>query len=343
MMQEVGIRYVRAGHEVHHIVPGPLTTSALFNGIHTHTIASPTIPWSGGYRMIFNLGAVKDILNQTSPDYIEISDRATLIPVGTWAQKRGVTAVAFAHERIDGALKSHLRFLPSQMIADLMNRWAVRHINMFVATTTYASEELQRIDLPYVKIPLGVDTELFSPKLRQTARNPITKLVLCSRLSKEKRCDFAIDLVRHLIANGVNVQLTIVGDGPLRDALEASATDLPVRFLGFISNRNELASLLANADAVLAPGPIETFGLAALESLASGTPVIVNSESALPEVVGEAGWAEPLEVEHWRSALQEILDEDEDAIRHQARKRAEDFSWDSTAFNLLALHENLQN
>ena len=42
-----------------------------------------------------------------------------------------------------------------------------------------------------------------------------------------------------------------------------------------------------------APGPVETFGLAALEALACGTPVVVNAASALPEVVGEAGVAVP--------------------------------------------------
>ena len=39
----------------------------------------------------------------------------------------------------------------------------------------------------------------------------------------------------------------------------------------------------------IAPGPAETFGLAGLEALACGTPVVVSAESALPEVVGEAG------------------------------------------------------
>lgn len=39
----------------------------------------------------------------------------------------------------------------------------------------------------------------------------------------------------------------------------------------------------------IAPGPAETFGLAALEALACGTPVVVRAESALPEVVGDAG------------------------------------------------------
>ena len=58
-----------------------------------------------------------------------------------------------------------------------------------------------------------------------------------------------------------------------------------------MANRESLAKLLAAADVVIAPGPAETFGLSALEALASGTPVVVSSRSALPEVVGQAGLA----------------------------------------------------
>jgi alpha-1,6-mannosyltransferase len=43
----------------------------------------------------------------------------------------------------------------------------------------------------------------------------------------------------------------------------------------------------------LAPGPAETFGLAALEALACATPVVVSADSALPEVAGEAGASVP--------------------------------------------------
>ena len=46
---------------------------------------------------------------------------------------------------------------------------------------------------------------------------------------------------------------------------------------------------LGAADVVLAPGPVETFGLAALEALACGTPVVVSGSGALPEVIGGAG------------------------------------------------------
>lgn len=343
MMQELGNRYQRDGHEVHHIIPGPLTQDVIFNGVHVHSIKSPTIPFSGGYRMIWNTRLVRSLMEAVQPDFVEISDRCTLIPAGSHARKLGASSVAFAHERLDGVIKAHLQWLPAKLTADVLNRWAAKHVDRFVATTTYASEELARLDIPYDKIPLGVDLELFHPRLREYSNHSVKRIVLCSRLSREKRCDFAIEVVRDLVMNGHSVQMFIIGDGPLRQELEAQAANLPVRFLGFIQQREEVAAHLANADVVLAPGPIETFGLAALESLATGTPVVVNSESALPEVVGEAGWAEPLDVAHWREALEEIFSSPESVVRASARSRAETFSWDNCADSLVRLHNSLLN
>ncbi len=80
--------------------------------------------------------------------------------------------------------------------------------------------------------------------------------------------------------------LLMVGDGPDRDAAEQEArqlgVDSAVSFLGKIDN---IAPLLAAADLFLLPSQTESFGLAALEALASGVPVIGSNAGGLPEVV----------------------------------------------------------
>src|SRR5262249_59837745 len=101
----------------------------------------------------------------------------------------------------------------------------------------------------------------------------------------EKRPDVAIETLRAVRAAGVSARLWMVGDGPRRAALEAHAHDLPVVFTGHVHDRRELATLLARADVALAPCPYETFRLAALAPLASGTPVVAPDRGAVPEIV----------------------------------------------------------
>src|SRR3712207_7820352 len=69
---------------------------------------------------------------------------------------------------------------------------------------------------------------------------------------------------------------------PPRSTLLPYTTLFRSRFAGHIADRSAVAALLASADVVVAPGPVETFGLAALEALACGTPVVVDQASALP-------------------------------------------------------------
>ncbi|MBX3175523.1 MAG: N-acetyl-alpha-D-glucosaminyl L-malate synthase BshA [Gemmatimonadaceae bacterium] len=80
--------------------------------------------------------------------------------------------------------------------------------------------------------------------------------------------------------------LVMVGDGPDRSAAEDEArvqgVGADVRFLGRI---DDVAPLLAAADVYLFPSETESFGLSALEALASGVPVVASRVGGVPEVV----------------------------------------------------------
>jgi alpha-1,6-mannosyltransferase len=116
------------------------------------------------------------------------------------------------------------------------------------------------------------------------------------------------------------------------------ARGLPVEFRGFVADREELAATVAAADVVLAPGPVETFGLAALEALACGTPVVVNRQSALPEVVGAAGRAALSSGAAFADGVQDLLAIDEAARRQAAWAQALRYRWPYTVQGFLAVH-----
>lgn len=86
--------------------------------------------------------------------------------------------------------------------------------------------------------------------------------------------------------------LVLVGDGPERERVEQLADRLGVRSsVALLGERAETGSLFRQADVFLLPSEQESFGLAALEALASGVPVVASRVGGLPEVVrdGETG------------------------------------------------------
>jgi N-acetyl-alpha-D-glucosaminyl L-malate synthase BshA len=86
--------------------------------------------------------------------------------------------------------------------------------------------------------------------------------------------------------------LVMIGDGPDRPAAEEEARLLGVEHsVSFLGKLDQIAPLLAAADLFLLPSQNESFGLSALEALASGVPVVGSNAGGLPEVVrdGETG------------------------------------------------------
>lgn len=350
-MHELGRGYHERGHEFLMVVPGAQDADEDTAFGRRVSIGSPVLPLSGGYRLISRVGEVRDVLTGFQPHVLEVSDRTTLRGLGRWARERDVPSVFFAHERADGVLASNLptwlgRTGALTRTADAHNRGTARGFTTVVATTGYAAQEFERIGVEAALVPLGVDLEQFDPSrgdasLRAELAQPgEALLVMASRLSPEKRPDLAIDAVRVLGARGRRVRLVSAGGGTWAERMRARAQDLPVTFLGFVDGRDRFAALLATADAVVAPGPIETFGLAALEALASGTPAVVNAASALPSVVGDAGEAADGTPEAFADAIERVLDSPEAQRRARARARAQTMPWQATVERLLELHED---
>ena len=338
--RELANSYASFGHTTHIIVPGKRDQITHKGSVVFHEIASPVVPKSGGYRVILRTRQVKRILERIQPDAVELSDRTTLLPISRWAKNQGIPVTIIAHERLDGVIHSFWPSISGGGIADRLNRLAANNGTSLVCTTNYAGQEFDRIGIHYTKIALGVDLETFSPDKTSTQWreqfDAEVLVMLCSRLSAEKRPDFAIDVLESLLKSGVKAHLLVAGSGPLERSIASRLKYLPATMLGFLDGRELVAQALASSDIVIAPGPIETFGLAALEALACGTPVISNYSSAIPEVVGEAGLALPLRGELWSRGVQKLLTSPDQ--RYKARARAQEFTWIKTAQRMLEVH-----
>jgi glycosyltransferase involved in cell wall biosynthesis len=83
-----------------------------------------------------------------------------------------------------------------------------------------------------------------------------------------------------------NVYLVLVGDGPLRQQLEEQATKLGLRDrLLFLGYRNDVPELLAMFDAYVNMAYAEGFGIAVIEAMQAGLPVVLANAGALPELI----------------------------------------------------------
>lgn len=279
--------YRAAGHESVLVVPGGRDTVSPGR----ITVRGPVLPGSGGYRVVIRPGVLGAALDRAAPDVVELHDKAWLPAVRRWADRHEVPVVVVSHERFDRTLPMLAPWLPDPVVrtaSDRVRCMVQRHADAVVACSAFAAVEFPGAH----RVPLGVDLAAFTPVAAPPVPG-VVRLVLASRLAREKRPDLAIDTVAALRRRGIDAQLTVFGTGPLLASLRVAAAGLPVEFAGFTSDRATFAWALATADVVLAPGPAETFGLSALEALAAGTPVVAASGAAVDELLqgahGSAG------------------------------------------------------
>ncbi|SCG38987.1 glycosyltransferase [Micromonospora inositola] len=345
-LRHLGEGYLAAGHEPVLVVPGERYGDTRRPWGRVVTLPGPVVPGSGGYRLLTDRRRLAAVLTDLGPDRLEVSDRSTLRWTGRWARERGVPSVMVSHESLTGLLGQwRLPAGPARRVADRLNRETARRYDRIVCTTRWAAEEFERLGAPRVElVPLGVDLATFHPDradpvLRERYADATEVLLVhCARLSVEKRPELAVDALARLCRAGVPAVLVMVGDGPLRAALVRRSAGLPVHFAGFLPDRTALAALLAGADVVLAPGPVETFGLAGLEALACGTPVVANAASALPEVIGPAGLAAYGTPAAIAAAVVRLLERPAADRRAAARRRAEEFGWPAAVAGFLRAH-----
>jgi alpha-1,6-mannosyltransferase len=343
-LRNLGEGYQRAGHEAVLIVPGRDRSDQVTSQGRVITLPSSPLPRSGGYRVMAGRRELTRLLDELEPDRIEVSDRATLRWTGTWARQRGVGSMMVSHESLAGLLG--VWGMPKRdSLADRLNLRTAQNFDTIVCTTAFAAAEFRRLGVPnLVEVPLGVDLEAFHPRRADAAvrsryaRPDELLMVFCSRLSAAKRPELAVDAIGSLRNAKVPAVLVLAGDGPRRTSLAYRAARLPVRFAGHIGDRSAVAALLASADVVVAPGPVETFGLAALEALACGTPVVVNESSALPEVVGDAGVAVAGTPDAFADGVRELMARPLAARRAAARAQAEGFGWQQAVDGFLRAH-----
>lgn len=340
--------YVAAGAQRLLVVPGPSDAVVETDLGDVVQLRAPRV--GSGYRLIVEPWRVLDVLERFGPTTVEVNDKSTLLPISRWARRNGVGSVLFSHERLDHMLSMRMRLDTSVKVSiGLWNKMIVRNFDTIVVTSGFARDEFRlparAVGCRLVNVPLGVDLETFRPAAPRlsppTADRPL-RLVHVGRLSREKSPHLAVATAAELHRRGIPATLDVYGDGPHIEELRAIAGRAPIVFHGHVTDRHDLAARIAAADVALSVCPGETFGLAVLEALACGTPVVTAASGGARELVDAASgaWAPP-RPSALADAVLEVVARDESARRRAARARAEQFPWSATIEQMLAVHDAL--
>ena len=258
------------------LAPGPST-------FETEHISAVPLPLSGGYRFPLQRAATARALVRQRPDLIEVGDPYRC----AWSaldagQQLAIPVTAFYHSNVE-SLAERWAPLASHVVRQYLRHLYSRFDAVF-APSHWAADALRQLGLDNVVLQShGVDCNVFhprshDPRWREELGYAASDIVVlyAGRFAPEKNLDRLAAAVDQL---GPPYQLVAMGDGPSRPRGRR------LRLLPYQSDPAVLARALASADIFVHAGDQETFGLAALEALACGTPVIARACAGLLDLV----------------------------------------------------------
>jgi alpha-1,6-mannosyltransferase len=298
------------GHELVVVAPGKRNEVLMRRpGAVLATIAAPPLPLDRRYHYFDDERALHRALDEWRPDHVEASSPwSSATMVGRW---QGVATRSLVMHSDPLAAYAY-RWFGGVADRAAIDRWFDRfwrHLRglgaMFDLVLSANSQLTGRLQMHGVKgartLPMGVEAGLFSPARRSPELRACllrglgldaaaTLLIGIGRLAPEKRWDMVMRAVGES-RRRQPVGLLIVGDGARRRKLDLLAGRLgSVALIPCVADRDELASLVASADALVHGCEAETFCMVAAEARASGIPLIVpNTGAAADHLVAGAG------------------------------------------------------
>jgi glycosyltransferase involved in cell wall biosynthesis len=187
--------------------------------------------------------------------------------------------------------------------------WA-RDVDLFLALSEFAKCQFVAGGIPHSMIEVKPNF-VNDPGPRARPPSESGTLLYVGRLSIEKGVDRLIEMSRSLERAGL--ELLVVGDGPMRQALGARQTDA-VRLLGPLPGQ-AIARLMSEARALIFPSIwYEGQPVVILEAFAAGLPVLGSDLGGISELLAPLGneWLvdSPLRAERWDTAIAGLLDDD---------------------------------
>jgi glycosyltransferase involved in cell wall biosynthesis len=165
-------------------------------------------------------------------------------------------------------------------------RFAYKTAHAVVANSSAAANQLRLEGVAAAKIhviPNGVDCELFAAPARV---RPIQRLVTVANLRAEKGHDTLISAAALLFERHPELEICLIGDGPLRASLVRQVNLRGLRSrVRFLGERPDVPEQLAAADLFVLPSRTEACPNGVLEAMASGLPIVASRVGGIPELI----------------------------------------------------------
>jgi len=228
--------------------------------------------WSKFRGLFFIKNAPKEADRVISENDIDIIHCHYLAPPGyvgsKLTEKYGIPNVVTAHG-------SDINFMYKSTIGKYLINMALEGTSYVICVSRSLQAQLSDItDKPSVHIPNGVNTSMFKP-------SPDKKeyLLYVGALTENKEVDSVINSLA-----GSNVKFVVAGDGTQRPRLEwlADKRGVDATFLGYV---NDASKVMSKAKSLVFPSSEEGFGLAVLEAMAAGVPVIGKRSDTIEEIL----------------------------------------------------------
>ncbi len=245
---------------------------------------------------------------------------------------------------------------PLQRLIDDQERRLAESADLLIACSRAMRAEILRqwrVRSPKIRVvPNGVDpgrVDEHSGTLPQGYDPGRRWLVFLGRLVPEKGIDVLLAAMPEVVRRHPQVMLAVLGAGPYQAALEAQAQALGiadhVRFLGFVG-QEQRNRWLAHAEVSVFPSRYEPFGIAVLESMAAGVPVVATPVGGMAEFLrpGKNALSVPVgDAAALSGAVAHLLDDPADAaqLSLQAARDARHFNWDRISRHTEHLYRRL--
>ncbi|HEY4186840.1 MAG TPA: N-acetyl-alpha-D-glucosaminyl L-malate synthase BshA [Polyangia bacterium] len=299
---EIGLSLAKRGHQIHVFSDDrPSRLADETANVHFHPVELRSYPQLKDSP--YALGLTSAIVDVSKRERLDVLHAHYAIPhaISVYLARQVLLPAAPAlvttlHGTDITLVGSDPSFLPLTRFSIVASD-AVTTPSAWLREATYHKLDVPRT-VPIDVIPNFVDTVRFAPGAARAADAPFV-LIHVSNFRPLKRVD---DVVRIFAAArrrlpGVPLRLRLVGDGPERPRIHALVQELDLQaHVQFLGERIDLPGVLRDSDLFLLPSETESFGLAALEAMSCGVPVVASRVAGIPEVVadGEVGLLAPV-------------------------------------------------